>query len=329
MDSELRQPRPRVSLRGRTLDGVLSVDIESNNHFAADRFRIGLVAALVQESELHLPGGQIEIEIGDGEKWVSCLTGTIDKVSFDPIAARLTIEGRDLSSTLIETQLNETFANRTASEIATLIGLRHGLLVAADPTTTPVGRYYQSEHDRTTLGQFAKTMTEWDLLAYLATNEGFDLYMIGRTLRFGFPVPTGSRSLRTSDCLSIHLHHAIALARPIDVQVRSWRSKTGDSAIGRTLTPGIGEVWQRRITRPNLTDATAQRQSVQVAADLKRHEWAASVTMPGEFGLSARSVVLLSDTQSPWDRLYRVQHISRSLDMRRGFTQTLTLQGLN
>lgn len=328
MRSELRAPQIKVTLRGVVLAGVLSAEIDSNNHFAADRFRVRFVGSVVALDLLHMPGGQIELEIGLDGQWLSCVVGLIDTVSFDPVLGTVDVEGRDLSAQLIETQTDETFANRTASEIATLFGSRHGLLVAADPTTTPIGRYYQSEHDRVTLSQFGKTMTEWDLLAFLAIREGFDLYMIGRVLRFGFPLLTGARAIQLSDCTSLHLGHAVGLARPIDVLVKSWNSKTGHSVTGHALSLGIGPVWQRKITRPNLNSADAQQQAQRVIDDLKRHEWTAMVTMPGELGLTARSVIEISQTKSQWDRLYSVVQISRRLDVKRGFMQTLSLQGV-
>lgn len=328
MQDELRHPRIRATLAGATLAGLMSAEIENNNHFAADRFRLRFAARAVQRELLHIPGVQLDVEIGLDDTWVNAVVGLIDSVNYDPIKGVIDIEGRDLSSQLIETQIDDTFANQTASEIAVTLGLRHGLLVLADPTTTPVGRYYQSEHDRLTLSQFAKTMTEWDLLAFLAVREGFDLFMVGRVLRFGLPVLTGAAVLRPSDCIGLHLGHAVSLARPIDVLVRSWNSKTGDVATGEAVGIGIGPVWQRKITRPNLTGAAAQQQAQRVVDDLKRHEWTATVTMPGNLDLTARSVVLLEDTGSVWDRLYHVAHLTRQIDVKRGFTQSIGLQGI-
>ena len=328
MRSELRSPRLRATSGGIHLPGIVSAEIDSNNHFAADRFRLRFAAQAVQQDLLHLPGRQIEIEIGLNDVWTSCILGYIDQVAYDPVLGVVDAEGRDLSSQLIETQTDEIFSNRTSSEIATLFGLRHGFLVAADPTMTPVGRYYQSEHDRVTLGQFSKVTTEWDLLAFLAVREGFDLFVVGRTLRFGTPILTGAAVIRPEDCISLHLGHAVGLARPIDVLVRSWNSRTGEVAQGEALGIGIGPVWQRKITRPNLTSDSAQQQAQRTLEDLKRHEWTAQCTMPADFNLSARSVVLVEGTGSVWDRLYRVTQISRRLDIIHGFTQSLSLTGV-
>lgn len=328
MRGELRSPRVRATSGNVTLSGIISVEIETSSHFAADRFRLQFAAQIVQHELLHLPSQQIEIEIGSEDDWVSCIVGVVDQVTFDPILGIVNADGRDLSSQLIETQIDETFSNRTSSEIAILLGLRHGLLVAADPTTTPIGRYYQSEHDRVTLGQFSKVNTEWDLLASLAVKEGFDLFVVGRTLRFGIPVLTGVATIGSKDCISLQLGHAVGLARPISVVVSSWNSRTGEAAQGKALSLGIGPLWQRQTIRPNLTSSTAQQQAQRTIDELKRHEWTAHCTMPGDTKLSPRNVVVIEGTNSPWDRPYRVAQISRRLDNKHGFIQRLSLTGL-
>lgn len=328
LQNDLRAPQAKVTLNGVILPGVLSAEIESTSHFAADRFRARFAASLVPQELLHIPGVELEIEIGVGSQWLSCIVGTIDSVSFDPIQAVVNVEGRDLSSQFIETQTDETFANRTASELAILLGSRHGLSVLADPTTTPIGRYYQSEHDRASLGQFAKTTTEWDLLAGLASREGFDLFMAGRVLRFGLPTLTGGKQIRVSDCISLQLGHCVGLTRPIDVVIKSWNSKTSMVVTGHALSFGIGPAWQRRITRPNLTSGDAQLQAQRVVDDLKRHEWTASLTMPGELSITARSIIILQGTNTQSDRMYTVSQVSRRLDLKHGFTQSLSLQGI-
>ena len=111
---------------------------------------------------------------------------------------------------MIEARVDETFSNRTSSEIAATFAGRHGLQAAVQQTSTPVGRYYQSEHDRLTIGQFAKATTEWDLLAFLAGREGFNLFMDGETLVFG-PSSHGWRGRDTER--GLHQLAARALAR--------------------------------------------------------------------------------------------------------------------
>ncbi len=329
MASEVRAPLPVVTLGGIPLPGVLSLDIHSNNHLSADRFSIRFAARLAPLAALHLPGQQLKISVSLNRISRRLLVGIVDSLSYDPTSGLVHAEGRDLSALFIETQIDETFANRTSSEIATTFAGRHGLGAVVDPTNTAIGRYYQSEHDRVSLGQFAKTMTEWDLLAFLASREGFDLYMDGATLRFGVPAADAALAISAADCLKMHLEHRVALGRPMTVTVKSWSSRSATTTVSTKQAPGSGAAWVRTITRPNLTADDAQALAARTVADTKRHEWTADLLMPGDLTMTPRSRVSITATGSDWDRTYAVSQVSRHLDVKRGFTQRIALQGVS
>jgi len=327
--SGARAPRAQVLADGSALAGVLAVDVFANNHLAADRFRVRLAARVADMAGLQAPGLRLDVQVGFGDRWASLV------VSFDPIRGVLEIEGRDLSSGLIEARVGETFANRTSSEIVEVIAGRHGLVADATPTSTPVGRYYQNEHDRLTLGQFARAMTEWDLLAFLAGQEGFDLFMEGERLRFAPPTGDGLVVLRVEDCLGLELEHQVGLSRAIEVMVRSWGTRAGvavqHTARREAGRRGVGRgtaTWRHELVRPNLDAGQAQVAAEWALADLLRHEWTAQATMPGELEMTARTRVALLGAGADWDRSYAVAELSRHLDVRRGFTQRLCLQAV-
>ncbi len=321
-----RQPRAQVLADGSALAGVLAVDVFANNHLAADRFRLRLAAGVADMAGLQAPGLRLDVQVGFDDGWASLVLGTADTVLFDPIRGVLEVEGRDLSAGLIEARVGETFANRTSSEIVEVIAGRHGLAADATPTSTPVGRYYQNEHDRLTLGQFARVTTEWDLLAFLAGQEGFDLFMEGERLRFAPPASDGAVGLRVEDCLGLELEHGLGLSRAIEVTVRSWGSRAG-AVVEYTAKRGSGgTTWRHGLVRPNLDAGQAELVAEQALADLLRHEWTARATMPGELGMTARTRVALVGAGVDWDRDYLVAELSRHLDVRRGFTQRLRLQ---
>ncbi len=325
--SGTRQPQVQVLAEGGALPGVLAVDVFANNHLAADRFRVRIAAAAADLAGLQAPGLRLDVQVGWDGGWASLLVGTADALAFDPVRGVVEVEGRDLSAGLIETQASETFANRTASEIVEVVAARHGLAADVEPTSTPVGRYYQAEHDRVALGQFARATTEWDLLAFLAGQEGFDLFMAGETLRFGRP-GGDAVALRVEDCLSLELEHALGLARAVEVTVRSWGTRAGVALEHTARGSGGGKPLRHVMVRPNLDAGQAQLAAERALADLRRHEWTAQATMPGELGLSARSRVALVGTRTDWDRDYAVAELSRHLDVRRGFTQRLCLRGV-
>ena len=327
MASEVRAPRLRVTLDGSELAGVIGADIFANNHFGADRFRVRLAASATPEDSLQVPGARLEISVTLDGDWTSVLVGLADCVSLDAIHGVMDVEGRDLSSMLIEARVDETFANRTASEVAQTFASRHGLQADVEQTTTPIGRYYQAEHDVLTLGQFAKATTEWDLLAVLAGLEGFDLFMTGATLCFGPSSSDGVFVLRKENCITLQLEHSLTLARQIEVTVRSWGTRSGTSVTETASAGNGGTTLKHSITRPNLTADEAQLLANRTLADLVRHEWTATATMPGELELNSRSRVSVSGTGTVWDRDYKVSQLTRNLDVRRGFTQRISLQG--
>lgn len=327
-----RAPRVQVLADGGALAGVLAADVFANNHLAADRFRLRIAASVADLAVLQAPGLRLEVQAGWDGGWTSLIVGAADTLSFDPVRGEVEVEGRDLSAELIETQASETFANRTSSEIVGIIAARHGLSADVEPTSAPVGRYYQAEHDRVALGQFARAITEWDLLAFLAGQEGFDLFMQGDTLRFG-PPDGDAVPLRVEDCLSLELEHELGLAREVAVTVRSWGTRAGVALEHTAHGPGGGKTGGGKplrhvLVRPNLDAQQAQRVAERALADLRRHEWTARAAMPGELGLTPRRRVALVGTRTEWDRVYAVTELSRHLDVRRGFTQRLCLGGV-
>ncbi len=147
----------------------------------------------------------VQFSLDGGASFVSLVQGAVDSVSIDPALGLVHLDGRDLTAALIETRTRETFANRTSSEIASILAERHSLTPRVSPTTTPVGRYYQSEHDRITLDQFSHATTEWDLLVFLARQEGFDVFVQGQTLCFQPATQAGdlAMSLRPEDVIDL------------------------------------------------------------------------------------------------------------------------------
>ena len=236
--SAMRQPQLRVMANGVPLPGAFEAEVGSNNHYAADHFSVGVALSAdpsrgaawwaAQDSVL------IDIEISLGGGYQRMLRGAIDTIEVEPLRNVLRMRGRDLSDGLIEARTQETFANRTSSEIATILAGRHGLDADAQATTTPVGCYWQLEHDRIVLGGFARATTEWDLLVALAQYEGFDVWVSGTTLCFRAPdPPTAPLILQQEALISLRIERALTLACDIEVTVKSWHSRTAHSATCR------------------------------------------------------------------------------------------------
>ena len=339
-DTNVRQPRIRAFANGTPLSGVLEADILTNNHYAADRFRLAVAnpdPALLDTSVLAL---DIQLAL-DGLAWTSLLQGEVDSLDHDPIANRLDLHGRDYAARLIEARTQETFANQTSSEIAATIAARHGLTADAEATTTPVGRYWQLEHDRITLDQFSRTTTEWDLLTTLAGHEGFDVWVTGTTLHFrsNDAAATPAAILRPvatltgpPNVISLRLERALTLARDIEVTVKSWNNRQQTAFVQTARRPSTSRIGQGKVPGPpqkyafvvpNLTPDDALKLAQRKLAELSAHERIVIAEMPGDLTLSPRQQVRLEGTGTGFDQTYWIDAIERHLHVDRGFTQRL------
>lgn len=342
-DTLSRHPRLRALADGVPLSAPISADITSNNHYAADRFR--LTAALTAH-ELAIWSATTEtlldIQIAlDGSNWTSVIQGEVDQLQLDPRSRLLTIEGRDLTARLVETRTQETFANRTSSEIAAILAGRHGLATDIASTTTPVGAYWQLEHDRITLDSFGRSITEWDLLVTLAAHEGFDVWVTGTTLHFQ-PEPASTDTIAIlrpvaslsgpANISSMQLERALTLARDIEVVVKSWNSRQAQafSQTARAARGGgrgggrtAGKAQRYIYVVPNLTPDAALKLAQSRLTELTRHERVIQATMPGELGLAPRQLIMLEGTATDFDQAYWIDEIVRHISVDHGFAQTL------
>lgn len=323
--AEARAPGLRVLADGVALPGVMAADVWANSYLAANRFRVQLAAGAGGLAAVDAPGVRLDVQVGLGGAWSSLVTGEADCVRLDPSAGVIEVDGRDLAALMVDSRVDEVFANRTSSEIAELLAARHGLGSSVQATGTAVGRYYQSDHQGLTMGQFARVMSEWDLVTALAAREGFEVFVAGNVLRFG-PADVGAAVvLAPGDCEHIALEHQLAVARQIEVTARSW-DQQGAAAVAATATgKGTGRVWKHTVTRPNMTADEAQLVAERVLADLVRHERRVTATMPGELAISVRGTVTVTGTGTDWDRRYAVAAVDRQVSVRRGFTQRVTL----
>jgi len=333
-----RAPRLQVIANGQIVTGAMEAEVISNNYYAADRFSASIVLGIdpwaeapfwASESDILL---DVQFSLDGGASFTSLVQGAVDRVSIDPTFGLVHLDGRDLTASLIETRTQETFANRTASEIATILAGRHNLMPRVSPTTTPVGRYYQSEHDRITLDQFSRATTEWDLLVFLARHEGFDAFVQGQALYFQPATQAADLavSLRPDDVIDLKLERSLTLARDIEVVVKSWNSRQNNAfiqsarALCRSGTGQSNGSPQRYVfVQPNLTPDDALKLAQRKLAELTRHERTIRISMPGELALSPRSLIALEGTGTDFDQTYYIDVIERRLRQDGGLMQRI------
>lgn len=333
-----RAPRLQVIANGQIVAGAMEAEVMSNNYYAADRFNASIALGIDPWAEASFWASEpdilldVQFSLDGGASFTSLVQGAVDSVSIDPTRKMVHLDGRDLTASLIEARTQETFANRTSSEIASLLAGRHNLTPHVSATTTPVGRYYQSEHDRITLDQFSRATTEWDLLVFLARHEGFDVFVQGQALYFQ-PTAQASEpgvSLRPEDVIDLRMERSLTLARDIEVVVKSWNSRQNDAFVQRARACRSGSAGRSNgspqsyvFVQPNLTPDDALKLAQRRLAELTRHERTIRINMPGELALSPRSIIALEGTGTEFDQAYYIDVIERRLRRVGGLTQRI------
>jgi phage protein D len=347
----IRSPRLRVLSNGAELAGSISASVTNNNYHQCDTFRVSFAMSVGAPGwwDVNPPLVlDIQVSIDGAQSWQSLLIGEVDHQNVHLQTGTIEMEGRDLSARLIEAKTQEAFANQTASDIAKTLAARHGMTTNITATTTLAGRYYEQDHSTVTLGEFSRTTTEWDLLVYLAQREGFDVFMSGTTLNF---VPSVAQNANPYviqwsppspmvrlNAVGLTMERSLALAKDVQVEVRSWSSRQGRaftktaSAIGGKSSGASGATGKATTTqkyvivRPNLTEDAAQQLANQTAAQITLHERVASVDMPGELQLTPRNMAKIQGTNTSFDQAYFIASIERHISFGEGFHQSMRLK---
>jgi hypothetical protein len=319
---ETRQPLPVVLINGVAASGVTAVEVQANSFLGADRFSV--TAALDGSGAAAWSAVPLltEVQVTMGGASASLVTGNADSVSIDPIRGEVRVAGRDLAALFVAAQIEESFENQTASEIATLLAGRQGLAAAVTPTQDLVGRYYQTGRTRTALTQHARATTQWDLLCWLAQLENYDVWVSGQTLNFQPPAPpVPALTITPGDCVRLHMHHALDIAAGVTVAVKSWDC-VAQSAVTQTASSGSGGV-TRTVVRPNLSAGDAQALAAQLVGQISGHERRLDIDMPGDLFMFPRMTIALAGTGTDFDGIYSVCAVERRLSVRHGFVQSV------
>jgi hypothetical protein len=221
----------QVSVNNVHASGLLQASITTSNYFSADSF--SLTFALGHGSLANLepwatsPAPDVTVVDSGPPIAASLITGTADSLIIDPILRTITIEGRDLSASLIDSCSQRDFVNQTASEIVETIASDHGLSAQATPTSGNVGRYFGDGFTKLSLGQSSKARSDWDLIAQLARERNYDAFVQGTALVFQPAADASQIALQISpgDVSAMRLERSFAIDRTTTVKVQSWNSQ--------------------------------------------------------------------------------------------------------
>lgn len=350
----VRQVVGRLQLNGVEVPWH-SFEIDSNAFYSADTFSAVLAMSALPDpyNTVQWWGVQTSVEvslsvglIGQGvEDWRELIVGTVDHLSIRLAKAEVSLEGRDYTSKLIDHKTNEKFANMTTSQVATFLANRRGLTPVVTATTTQVGGITKWDHAHVT-----DERTEWDLLAYFAGLDGFQVYVTGTELHYEpalDPTTTDQYLIRwvmpgalaypqsnTSDDLVFE--RDLTLAQGVTVQVISYKDgKTYSATYPTNSAKGIspGQSTSKRqvyeIKRNGLDQYQAQQLAEKTHKQITDHEMRLSCSMPGDNSLMPNTIVRQEGTNSAFDQLYYVDSVRRSISFEGGYTMSLTAKNHN
>ncbi len=337
-------PRLQIKAGGVLLPGAVTASVTLTNTWTAARWSAGI--ALLDTDQYNAAWwasqSDVRIEIDfstDGQNFTNVLSGITDEIEIAPDTNYVTLSGRDLTALLIDIKTASTYQNQTSSEIAAILAQAVGLTPVVTATKTPIGQYYANDHTRMSMGDLAKSITDWDLLTYLAQQESFDVFVQGSSLYFQ-PMATSAAApfsvqwartndIATANVMNLSLKRSLTLAKDVSVTVQSWNSylnkeitATATSKANGTSSAGAPQKYV--FYKPNLTPAQAADFVNQQLSQITRHERVISFETAGELSLMPQSVIALSGTNTAFDQLYYPDEITRSMDFKGGFRQSVT-----
>lgn len=337
--SSVSRTRLAVTIDGFEVSGLLAATFTSTNSFSADSYSLtfAMGAPLLQDIYYWstLSSGCVNVLAGNvvGSLQVSLITGMIDRVCVDAIRGTASIDGRDLSASLVDSYRQADFVNQTASEVVATIANRYGLEAVVTPTSGNIGRYFGEGYTRLSTGLYSRLRSDWDLVVQLARENDFDAFVQGSCLYFqpAVTIPPDVVSITPDDLVSLRLERSLAVASNATVRMQSWNcqnmvpytSGTASPAVTAAASSASSDDRPYLFSASNLTSAQVTQYASRYAAEISRLQTTLLLEMPWNLGLAPRTGLMLSQTESPLDGLYRIESVERRYNSVIGSTQSV------
>jgi hypothetical protein len=335
----------QIALNGSPIQGLLHATIATSNCFSSDSFALTFAIGPVPLGDIvfwsTLSTAYVEIDVitADEPTAQRLMSGMIDTIHVDPIQGTVAIEGRDLSSSMIDAYRQQDFVNQTASDVAMAVASYHGLTPVVTATSGNVGRYYGDGYTRLSLGQFSRIRSDWDLMVELARENSFDVFVQGSSLFFQPSTSSSTAPIHIAfrDVKAIRFERTLTIPSSAQARVQSWNSQNmasyddkspgaggnatqSPSAAGGTST---GSVQPFLFSGSNFTSQQVTDSAARYATELGRLGTLLHIEMPWNLTLSPRTEILIDDTNSIFDNTYKIDNIERHYSTTSGSSQVI------
>lgn len=355
----VRHPRGLVKINGEVMPGWISWEVDNNTFYQADTFRARFALSMMppdkgaawwaSQKEMFievLAGFPVDPERFDASELDSLIYGKVDDVTYDPVGHLIELCGRDLTSELIDSKTTEKWVNLTASQIVEQLAKRHNLIPKVVPTKIKSGTYYEIDHARLT-----DERSEWDLLTYLAHEEGYVVYLKGKELHFEplpqesqnpyvlrWEAPTDGRAFPIFNGKTISFSRNLTVARGVVVTVRSWNAKNKKvftvtypthkakgTAPGKASPPAQNYYY----TKPGKTPEQALQWAQAKHREITQHEMRLQASLPADNLLKVTDIIRVEGTGSIFDQTYYPESINREMSFSDGYTMTVSAKNVS
>jgi phage protein D len=329
----------QITLNGSTIQGLLNASIVTSNCFSSDSYALTFAMGPPPLGDIifwsSLGSTYVEVDVIKMYEPTSqsLISGMIDSVAVDPIQGTVAIEGRDLSSSMIDAYRQQDFVNQTASEVVSTIAQYHGLTPVVTTTSPSVGRYYGDGYTRLSLGQFSRVRSDWDLVVELARENSFDVFVQGRTLFFQ-PSPSSATAaihLAIRDVKTMQFRQALTIASNTPARVQSWNSQnlasydtnnlSNDAAPPQTSQAASDQPFL--FSASNFTSQQVADSAGRYSAELSRLSTVLHAEMLWDLTLSPGTMISIDETDSIFDTTYQIDSIERHYSTTFGSTQVI------
>jgi phage protein D len=273
-----------------------------------------------------LPNNPDKYSISDLTQNIMGYVDTVDVDFNDTDGEKVTLTGRNLAALLIDTQITDKYPNKTASQIATLFAKQHGLTPKVTNTTTLAGTFYNQ--DATTL---SSSSSQWDILMFLAQQEGFVVRVVGSSLYFG-PISTVTDSTLApiqmtwgSNIMELTFERSPNAARDLQVQVISYdrhhkhrivaKAKSTTQYSQRLKNTMQRESYLETYAIPGLTRNQANSIAKSKLKSLSQQQIIGTLKTNGEYNFTIDRRIQLNGCGKVLDGTYYVNRITESFDI--------------
>lgn len=356
-DSVARQPRGLINLNGHTLPNWIDFEIEQNSFYSADTFQINFRADAVNTEALLSKTKPLLFEVFAGlppsasaytpQGLTSLILGEADELEYDVGQQTFCARGRDLTARFIDNKTIKRWQDQTASQIAYDLARAHGLAADVTPTQGRAGKQY-------ILNEYARMTDErsqWDILAWLAHENGYIVFVSGKTLYFGPPIEDAqpyqlvytkadgaASGVATFPGRSIQVRRNMTVARGVTVTVLSHTIKDGSVPVRqsfprspRGVQPGASAAPTQNyyVVKAGLNADQAYQLAQKTQKEISQHELRLSAQLPGDTALSIRRQIQLRGTGTDFDQLYFPDNITFRMSLESGFTMNVEAKNIS